>query len=395
MAQKKPSYFQDVDDLVQRTPLSQVLAAYSKDQPRSDSGEHRMQCVFDESCADSSYGQLAINQESAGRLIYCHTCGVRGNLLTLIHGLENGQPPTTGTLRGQEFKTAVQQLKRINGGESIPVDQAPAVAAKKPKAVDRPRNTPMKDQENDAARKLENLYTELVTDVSEMAPAAAAYFRERPWLTPDVAEKWGVGYIPANGRSMFRRWVAYTHRDVQGNVLSYSGRDQNFQSKWDKWKTGEQDPDKRPLKHKFVKGYTRGLELYGQQVDRLEDDQLRESLQQRGLVVVEGPNDVMRLDCLGVCAVGLCSNQATNEQVETIFRFASEVAGGRIILMHDNEPKGIEGFKPLAWELMKRGGQVQIGWPNDPSFNGKQPEDITGDELVLIDKFIGSHRQDS
>ena len=35
------------------------------------------------------------------KALYCHTCSVRGNLLTLIHGLETHQPPTGGRLRGQ------------------------------------------------------------------------------------------------------------------------------------------------------------------------------------------------------------------------------------------------------------------------------------------------------
>ena len=40
-------------------------------------------------------------------------CRVKGNLLTLIHGLEHRQPPTGGKLRAQEFKDAVAKLREI------------------------------------------------------------------------------------------------------------------------------------------------------------------------------------------------------------------------------------------------------------------------------------------
>jgi len=41
-----------------------------------------------------------------------------------------------------------------------------------------------------------------------------------------------------------------------------------------------------------------------------------------GLVLVEGPNDVIRLDTLGVPAVALCSNAITREQVDKAAQLA-------------------------------------------------------------------------
>lgn len=54
------------------------------------------------------------------------------------------------------------------------------------------------------------------------------------------------------------------------------------------------------MKHRYVKGYHKGLELYGQSAERLQDRRLRDSLGRLGLVVMEGMNDVIRLNELGV-----------------------------------------------------------------------------------------------
>jgi hypothetical protein len=108
------SYINNVDELIQNTPLSLVLMHYGLQPPQNSTSEYRMKCVFNETCNDSQYGNLTVRQDVA-KQIYCHSCETRGNLLTLIHGLENQQPPSGGRLRGQEFKAAVQKLRQING----------------------------------------------------------------------------------------------------------------------------------------------------------------------------------------------------------------------------------------------------------------------------------------
>ncbi|MEZ6035536.1 MAG: hypothetical protein R3C17_20765 [Planctomycetaceae bacterium] len=65
-----------------------------------------------------------------------------------------------------------------------------------------------------------------------MSPEAAQYVRKRPWMTPELMQKWGVGWIPGNGRSLFRKgYLVYTHRNERGEIISYSGRDLNFESR--------------------------------------------------------------------------------------------------------------------------------------------------------------------
>ncbi|MCA9042759.1 MAG: hypothetical protein KDA69_00480, partial [Planctomycetaceae bacterium] len=94
------------------------------------------------------------------------------------------------------------------------------------------------------------LYEELIVDVEQMSPEAAKYVRARPWMTPDLMRKWGVGWIPGNGRSLFRKnYLVYTHRNQQGEVLSYSGRDLQFEKKWQTWLKEGRPEGKDPSKY--------------------------------------------------------------------------------------------------------------------------------------------------
>ena len=84
---QKRGYIDGVDDLIAQTPVEQVLGYFHQPLPQKTTGEHRMPCCFNEGCNDSSYGALTVNLSDPARVIYCHVCQVRGNLLTLIHGL--------------------------------------------------------------------------------------------------------------------------------------------------------------------------------------------------------------------------------------------------------------------------------------------------------------------
>ena len=165
-----------------------------------------------------------------------------------------------------------------------------------------------------------------------------------------------------------------THRNVRGDIVSYSGRDLTFEKKWDQWIKDGKPEGKKPNKHRYVAGYHRGIELFGAMVSRLEEPQLQKSLKQNGLVVVEGMNDVIRLDELGICAVGLCSNRATETQIDAIVRFAKHVANNRVLLFPDNDPEGEAGFKELLWGLNKLGSFVELARLENPVIG--QPEDV-------------------
>lgn len=398
MRPRNAGYINDVDQLIEQTSVDQVLQYYGQAVPEKADGEHRMQCVFNEACADSQYGNLTVRLNDAVNRIYCHTCGVRGNLLTLLHGLETHQSPTGGRLRGDEFKAAVAKLKEIAGADpSIPANSAherPASAGREieptPKAV--PVNVPLRRHEKEAARALADLYKDLVTDVSQMSPEAAQYVRKRPWMTPELMQKWGVGWIPGNGRSLFRKnYLVYTHRNERGEVVSYSGRDLSFEEKWAKWLRHGKPEEKKPNKHRYVSGFHKGQELYGGFASRLNESYVRESLDKYGLVVVEGMNDVMRLEELGVAAVGITSNKATDSQVEKLVRFAQLSAQNRITLFPDCDQEGEAGFQSLLWKLAESRNAVQLACSSNMfngEFAGRQPEDIDKGQWRDLDERL-------
>ncbi|TXT23647.1 MAG: DNA primase, partial [Planctomycetota bacterium] len=315
------------------------------------------------------------------------------------------RPPASGKLRSDEFKEAARLLQEIAGKVDgvLSGQPTPAVASAAPTAtaISEPknsepvrRNIPLKESENERARSLVTLHEELVVDVAEMSPPAAAYFRSRPFLTPDVCRKWRMGYLPHSASSLLRGRVVYAYSNEQDDILSYFGRDPQFEQHWLEWEQAGRPDDKRPMKHRFVKDFHRGLELYGQNgAARLKEPHVRESLERIGLVVAEGPNDIIQLDALGVAAVGLCSNKSTDEQVEKIARFARRLAAGRVILMPDNDTEGEEGFKELLWRLSQcEGVTARLGWSSavfGGAFAGRQPESLSLEEWNVIRTRIG------
>jgi DNA primase len=119
--------------------------------------------------------------------------------------------------------------------------------------------------------------------------------------------------------------------------------------------------------------------LYGQQASRLQEPGYREFIAKHGLVIVEGFNDVIGLDNLGVPALGILSNRLTEQQVEKIAKWSKQLAGGRVTLMFDNDPPGIEGMKDALWQLTLRELQVRIALTPDShggAFAGIQPEHL-------------------
>ncbi len=396
MAFQNAPYMNDIDELIASTPTERVLDRYGQPLPRTGVSEHRLPCVFNESCVDSSYGTLTVNTSDPARRIFCHSCGVRGNLLTLLWGLEKHQPPQGGKLRGTEFREAVQLLRNLNGE---PATQSQArVASEKDApletAVANPvKNVPLLESENLRARELVTLHEQLLVEFDQMNPSAAAYLRKRPWLTADVARNWKLGYLPNSAKGLLRGRIVYAFENEKSQILSYFGRDPAFEQHRVEWERKGRPEKSKPMKHRFVKGFHRGLELYGQNGrERLADGRLTESLQSIGLAVVEGPNDVIRLDCLNVAAVGLCSNKATDEQIDKISRFAKQVAHGKVVLLPDTDAEGEEGFRELLWKLHQLDGlTIRLGWSTETHgkrFANRQPESLSIEEWNLLQQRL-------
>jgi hypothetical protein len=390
--------FVKVDDLMPQLPWQQACEFYGIDPGPVIEGqkEVRTRCFFNCGKTEETGNRaIAIDTSSPVKLWKCHQygCSKGGNLVGMCDLMKPGANDG-GRPKGARFKEVAADVRAMVGGISF-ARETNASAATKPATVREEIrvNVPLKDSENEHARKLVNLDAKLVTDVAEMNPAASAYFRERPYLTLEQCEKWRVGYLPRDAggdRSggTLRGKVVYGYRDRNGDVLVWFGRDPEHARKHQQWVDGNKEGNE-PAKFHFVKGFHRGQQFYGEHA--LQSEAVQEPLQGIGLVIVEGPNDVIALDALGIPAVALCSNTITRTQAKRAAELAATV-GGLVTLLLDCDVEGEKGAQQAVVEIAKH-APVRLGWASDMhdgKFRGRQPETLTPDEWNELREFLQS-----
>ena len=64
------------DKWIQATSPEQAAAYYGYPWPDSIAGQNevRLQCLFNETCHDSTYGNMQVNLDKWWNPIYCHRC---------------------------------------------------------------------------------------------------------------------------------------------------------------------------------------------------------------------------------------------------------------------------------------------------------------------------------
>ena len=383
----------DVDRLQAETTLEGAAAKCGISLDVKGTGaEVRIDCQF--GCGGDHCGrkEIAINTENPQKIFQCHAyeCGFRGNLLTLMHGFLTASKPTGGKLKSDEF----QRVKKVLAGISQPVVSGTALAAgpsKPPAAPSKsppPANTPLIDSPEERVRELHNIDEKLIRDVATMNPTAASYIRRHPALSSESMTKWRCGYLPNDGGGDKRGWslrgsILYPVLSEQGKVLAWTGRDVQFEQKekeYQQLSPAERSGKEPPAKHRFPKGFHRGIELFGQQASRLKEPGYREFIQQHGLILVEGFNDVINLDNLGIPSLAIMSNRMTEPQGEKITRFAKQLDINRVNLMFDCDDAGTEGAKEALWYFAERQLDVRLVWSptmHDGNFKGSQPESLS------------------
>jgi 5S rRNA maturation endonuclease (ribonuclease M5) len=347
--------------------------------------ETRMECIFN--CGkEQETGDRAISIKTnlEGALFRCfqYGCTVRGNLLNLMYLMKHDHEPTDGRLKGSEFKEIAQDLQALVDG-SPPELQSKMQSTKqlpKDESDESPLiNIPLKNSENERAKELVDLDDRFIIDVEEMSPKAASYVRKRPFMTPEMMEKFHCGYLPNNAGSLLRGHFVYGYPDADWNILTWFGRNLNYEEQQKKWQRSG-DSTKEPRKFKFVKGFHRGQELFGE--PQFHELSTPEQIQQTGIVLVEGPNDVINLHSLGIPALAVCSNLITETQADKLVELANGIFSGFISVMFDLDKEGVIGAKQAVLELAKR-CKVKLAWSNelaDGKFKDRQPESVTREE---------------
>lgn len=385
-----------VDDVQAQTALHEAAAMCGVSIEVHGTGRQvRLDCPF--GCKGDHVGkrELSVDTSNPQKVFACHAygCQVRGNLLSLMHGWLTGTLPTGGRLKGAEFKRVRDTLATSGNPPATPAAEPDRKGAgKKPEP---PRNVPLALSDNEKARELVTLDEKFIRDIANMPPAAATYVRRHPCLSPAMMDKWRVGVLPLDGGKDKRGWslrgqVIYPVLAEDGRILAWVARDPQFEAKEEAFNAlspAERMKEKKPAKHKFPVDFHRGVELFGQHADRLKEPGYRETIAACGIIVVEGFNDVISLDGLGVPAVAIMSNKITEQQVAKVERFAKSLAGGKVSLLFDADEAGDDGAKEAHWLLAQRGLDVRLGWSramHGGHFTGRQPETLTAEECAQV-----------
>jgi hypothetical protein len=396
---KERSGFVDVDALMREASFEQVLAHF--DVPLTDihrvGGEIRIRCMLNCGRTEETGNRaIAIQADHPAKLWRCfHAgCGRGGNLVSLLDYLLPGQH-SDGRPRGERFRQAIAALLAIRSGqtaeetsgteESLP----PEKPAGRP---ERPDNVPLKDSEKESARGLVTLDEKFVVDPAAMSPKAASYFRHRPFLTPEACRKWRMGYLPRDaggdraGGTMRGR-IVYPMLSDDGEVLTWFGRDPDFEEKAQAWEAGGKE-GKEPEKWHFVKDFRRGLELFGQH--RLGEADVRARAARLGIVVTAGANDVIALDALGVPAVGLCGKTVTREQADRATELLRSAGGPTLLVMFDCTEEGELAARQAVVGLAEH-CPVRLAWSpvmHRGRFNGREAASLTPEEWGAMEAWL-------
>lgn len=372
--------------VIQSDVVERIAAFYQRELPElhRTENETRFACHFacgkEQPTGDRA---LSVKTQPDGAVFRCfqYGCTVRGNLLALMYWMKHDRGPSGEKLHGTEFREIAQDLQalvrgemRSDGGNEVPASNAERTEPDAP-----PFNIPLKDSENERAREVVTLDEKFVTDIAAMNPKAASYIRRRSFMTPDMMQKFRCGYLPNDAGSLLRGQFVYGWADSQGDVLTWFGRNLNFEDQYEKWRRSGDSRDE-PTKFRFVKGFHRGLELFGEDVFRREAN--AELLKSLGVIVVEGPNDVIALNALGVPAVAVCSNTITDIQADKLATLAREFGGHTVSVMFDLDREGEQGAKQAILTLAER-CRVRSVWSTKLSggkFRGRQPESLSAEE---------------
>ncbi len=383
--------FIHVDKLLPQTTLKQFVDHYSYDTEIQQKGkEERIRSPFPCDKCRGNQIVIAVDWQKQVFKTHCYHCDVRGSVTLLLYGMKHERLPSSGLkLKGDEFKEIAEDIAVVAG------QRTPSAAVEQTTATPKPMepkpttatavNIPLSRNPEERIRKLEHLDEQFVYEFDEMSSRAASYLNDRTYMTPDVMQEWSVGVLPQSSKSYIRGCMIYGLKNERGQRLGWAGRYLNFEEKIKKWEKSDRT-GVAPIKTKFPPKFHKGSFLFGADIERMDQPGVKEQIQDTGLIVVEGFNDVIALDTKGVIAVGLCGNQVAEGQVEKLVRWSRELADSRVTLFLDNNAEGRKGTKQ-AIERLADHVHVRTVWTPE-SFDGVyrdvEPEELSSDALLEL-----------
>ncbi len=401
MPSEKQSSFIKVDDLMPKVAVEQALAYYgvaNVELHRHETrGEIRSRCFLN--CGrqgETNDRALCIEANHPGKPWKCFQsgCGKGGNLVSLCDLMKPGEN-AKGKPRGERFKAIAADLQAMTEGQTLPAAPTAPISPGTPALV---ANVPLERSDNSRARALTNLDAKFVRDPALLPPAVSRHLRVRPWMTEELLRQWRVGYLPRDGGDdksggTMRGHIVYPWLTEQGELLTWFGLDSEFAEKHNKWESSDRS-DPEPMQWRFVKGFQRGLELFGQH--QLHAEGVKEKLSGIGLPLVEDPDEVLRFAALGVPAVGLCGDRVTREQADKAAKLAREVAGGVVTVLLPCTAEGEVGMKQALGYLSQLTA-VRLGWSPkmySGAFQGCSVDSLTQEEWQMVEQFLRTGERD-
>jgi len=180
------------------------------------------------------------------------------------------------------------------------------------------------------------------------------FLLEAKGLTMNTIKKFGLGYC---AKGMHAGRIVIPVHNTEGQLVTYAGRSLD-QSEVDEGR-----------KYYFPRTFHKQVELYN--LHRVL--QIPKLVEKRGIVVVEGFFDVIKLWQHGVYnAVAIMGTALTHWQEELLLSYTDKVT-----LMLDNNTAGREATEKICGRLI---GKVFLKVPKYPP-DKEQPEDLSKEEL--------------
>src|ERR1017187_7209709 len=285
-------------------------------------------------------GAESFHANTEKNAFHCFSCQAKGNVLDFVAAMEKCSVRDAGLKLQDWFGVAVGDAaaKTSPGGSPTPENQlaTEGTVGEKNPSTDGDTNGGQKEPNKSPGFELRGINH------------GHEYLTDRG-ISNETAEHFGVGLFSGKG-SMSGRVVIPIHNE-RGELVSYAGR----------------AIDGAQPRYKLPAGFHKSLELYN----------LNRAITtgQRGVIVVEGFFDAMKLHQAGFPFVVALMGCSMSEEQERLLAAHAEM----VLLMLDGDEAGQKGTDEIPPRLGRRVWTKTVCMPD-----GKQPDQLSIEELKVL-----------
>lgn len=341
----------DYKEIKNRVTMEMVLDRYGVNWLKKKKGYLVGHCPIHQGNNETAFN-VSTSKNNWHCFTGCKSSGRKsgGNVIDFVVAMEKLPETAEG------FRDAALKLKQWFMIDSVKND-APGSPIKRDKTPDRvetlpPSNPP--EQPKSEPKKETKLNTPLTFSLKNLDPDHE-YLKGRG-IDRELADYFGIGFYKGKtGKEMMAGRMAIPIHNGKGELVAYAGRAV----------TPEQEAQ---CKYKLPAGFLKTLELYN----------LHRAAgygKDRGLILVEGFFDVVRLHQLGFLNVVALMGSSMSLEQELLLLGATD----RVMLMFDGDPAGRECTHQVALALV---GKMFVRIVRLP--DGKQPDSLTKEEVSIL-----------